>query len=147
MAKKFIVRLSESEKATLKEIVKNLKGSRARICRANILLMVDATGPNWEDGQVAEAYHCSRRTVENVRRRLVTGGFEFVLNGARRNTPPTPKKLDGRQEAEIIALRLSSPPDGYGSWSLRLLARRTVELNIAGSVSHETVRKTLKKRL
>jgi transposase len=107
--------------------------------------MADANGPNWKDGPISEAYDCSPQTVENVRRRFVTNGLEQVVNGVRRKSPPTPKKLDGRQEAEIIALRLGVPPKGYSAWTLRLLARKAVELEIADSVSHETVRKTLKK--
>jgi len=72
-------------------------------------------------------------------------GFEETLNGVARQDPPTPKKLDGRQEAELIALRLGNPPKGYSNWSLRLLARKVVELAIVDSISYETVRVTLKK--
>lgn len=143
--KKFIVRLTQEERESLRDITKQRKGSSEKVRRANILLMADADGPNWNDGPISEAFKCSIQTVENVRRRFVTDGFELVVNGARRRTPPTPKKLDGRQEAEIIALRLGVPPKGYSTWSLRLLARKAVELEIADSVSHETVRKTLKK--
>ena len=107
--------------------------------------MADADGPNWKDSQIGEAYGCSRQTVENVRRRFVLSGFEDALNGVTRKDPPTPKKLDGRQEAIVIALRLGQPPKGYSNWSLRLLARKVVELEIVDSVSHETVRGILKK--
>ena len=131
MTKKFIVRLTEQERESLREITKKLKGSSEKVRRANILLMADANGPNWKDSQIAEAYNCSPQTVENVRRRLVMDGFEAALSGVRRKDPPTPKKLDGRQEAEIIALRLGVPPKGYSAWSLRLLARKVVELTIA----------------
>lgn len=147
MQKKFIVRLSEEERAILRGIAKRLSGSSQKVRRANILLKADADGPNWKDGQIAEAYGCRRQTVENVRKRLVNEGFEEALNGAARLDPPIPKKLDGRQEAELIALRLGSPPKGYANWSLRLLARRAVELAIVDSISHETVRVTLKKTL
>ena len=145
MSKKFIVRLTEEERKSLGDVTKKLKSSREKIRRANILLKADANGSNWNDRLIAEAFDCSHKTVENVRRRFVKNGLEEALNGLRRLLPPTPKKLDGRQEAEIIALRLGVPPKGYGVWSLRLLARRAVELAIADSVSHETVRKTLKK--
>ena len=104
MTKKFIVRLTEEERKCLREVTKKLKGGSEKLRRASILLKADADGPNWKDAQIAEAYDCSPRTVENVRRRFVTNGFEETLNGARRQSPPTPKKLDGRQEAEIIAL-------------------------------------------
>jgi len=145
MRKEYIVRLSESERETLESITKKLSGNSQKVRRANILLMADVDGPGWEDTQIAEAYSCRRQTVENVRKRLVTKGFEEALNGKVRKDPPRQKKLDGRQEADIIALRLGKPPKGYASWSLRLLARRIVQLEIVDSVSHETVRTTLKK--
>ena len=145
MTKKFIVRLSEDERETLKGITRKMSGSSQKVRQANILLMADADGPNWGDNQIADAYGCRRQTVENVRKRLVTCGFEDALNGVARQDPPRPKKLDGRQEAELIALRLGKPPKGYSSWSLRLLARKVVELAIVDSISHETIRGTLKK--
>ena len=147
MIRKFNVRLSEEEKDVLRAIQKKLKGSSEKVRRANILLMADADGPNWKDSQIAEAYGCSPKTVENVRRRFVMNGFEVTLNGVVRESPPTPKKLDGRQEAEMIALRLGEPPRGYSKWSLRLLARKVVELEIADSISYELVRETLKKKV
>ena len=85
------------------------------------------------------------RTVENTRRRCVLEGFEQALQGRQRSAPPVPKLLDGRREAQLIALRLGPPPSGYGNWSLRLLTRRVVELGIVASISHETARQTLKK--
>jgi hypothetical protein len=143
--KRFIVRLSEEERDLLRAITKKLKGGSQKFRRASILLMADADGPNWKDSPIAEAYGCSRQTVENVRRRFVLSGFEEALSGVVRKDPPTPKKLDGRQEAEVIALRLGDPPKGYSNWSLRLLARKVVELAIVDSISYETVRGTLKK--
>jgi transposase len=107
--------------------------------RASILLKADADGPAWADARIAEAYGCRRQTVENLRERLVTEGFESAVNGQVRR--PRPKVLDGEQEAKIIALRLGPPPAGFANWSLRLLAERVVEL----AISHETVRRTLKK--
>jgi len=145
MVKKYIVRLSDEERSLLREIVNKLKGTSQKVRRANILLKADADGPNWSDAQIAEAFSCRTRTVENVRRRLVTEGFDAVLNRKKRETPPTPKILDGKQEAELIALRLGKPPAGFANWTLRLLAEKVVELEIADSISHETVRKTLKK--
>lgn len=145
MEKKYVVRLSDSERETLRSITKKLSGSSQRVRRANILLMADADGPNWPDRQISEAFHCQQQTIENVRKRVVTRGFEEALNGKIRTEPPRPKMLDGRQEAEIIALRLGKPPKGYSGWSLRLLARKVVELEIVESISHETVRTTLKK--
>lgn len=107
--------------------------------------MADADGPNWVDSQISEAFSCRRQTVERVRKRLVTRGFDEALNGRTPKEPPRQRKFDGRGEAELIALRLGEPPEGYSNWSLRLLARKIVELGIVDGVSHETIRKTLKK--
>ena len=145
MAKKYIVRLSDQERSVLFEIVKKLKGTSQKVRRANILLKADVEGPNWPDAKIAEALSCRVQTVENVRRRLVTEGFEAVLNRKKREKPPRSKILDGKQEAEIIALRLGDPPLGFANWSLRLLAEQIVELEIVDSISYETVRRTLKK--
>lgn len=145
MEKKYIVRLTDCERNTLVEIVKRLKGTSQRVRRAQILLKADADGPAWTDMQIAEAYACRTKTVENIRQRLVERGFEETLNGKKRANPPTEKLLDGKQEAKVIATRLGPPPKGYANWTLRLLARKVVELEIVESVSHETVRRTLKK--
>ena len=145
MVKKYIVRLSEEERSLLREIVKKLKGTSQKVRRANILLMADVDGPNWSDAKIAEALSCRTRTIENVRRRLVAEGLDTVLNRKKRETPPRSKILDGKQEAEIIALRLGKPPAGFANWTLRLLADQIVKLEIADSISHETVRRTLKK--
>jgi hypothetical protein len=145
MQKKYIVRLSEDERCQLREVIKKLKGSSQKVRRAQILLKADIEGANWTDEQIAQAFECRTKTVENIRQRLVERGFEATLNGARRSTPPTKKLLDGEQEAHIIALRLGPPPKGYANWSLRLLSRQVVELGIVDSVSHETPRRTLKK--
>ncbi len=145
MVKKYIVRLSNEERTLLQDIVKKLKGTSQKVRRASILLKADADGPNWSDAKIAEALSCRTRTIENVRRRLVTEGLDAVLNRKKRETPPTPKLLDGKQEAEIIALRLGKPPAGFANWTLRLLADQVVALEIADSISHETVRGTLKK--
>lgn len=145
MQKKYIVRLSEEERNQLEEVIKSLSGSSQKVRRAQILLKADVEGPNWSDRRIAEAFNCRRRTVEKIRQRLVEQGFEIALNGKKRCHPPTDKLLDGEQEAQIIALRLGQPPAGYAHWSLRLLARKVVELEIVESISHETVRQTLKK--
>ena len=145
MPKKYIVRLNESERAELRAVVKKLKGSSQKVRRAQILLKADADGSNWTDERIAEAFSCRTKTVENIRKRLVESGFELTLNGAKRAHPPTTKLLDGEQEAQVIAMRLGRPPKGYANWSLRLLARKVVELAIVETFSHETVRQTLKK--
>ena len=145
MPKKYIVRLSKDERNHLRAVIKKLKGSSQKVRRAQILLKADAEGTNWTDKQIAEAFDCRVKTVENIRKRLVERGFEETLNGAKRATPPTAKLLDGEQEAQVIAMRLGPPPKGYSNWSLRLLSRKLVELELVDSISHETVRRTLKK--
>jgi biotin operon repressor len=145
MRKIYIVRLSIEERNALEEVIKKCKGSSQRVRRAQILLKADADGPGWTDQKIAEAFNCRRKTVENVRESLVTEGFEVALNGKKRELPPRKKLLTGEQEAKLIAMRLGSPPDGFASWSLRLLAEQVVELEIVDSISHETVRRTLKK--
>jgi hypothetical protein len=145
MKKKYIVDLTVDERSALKEVVKKLEGASQKVKRANILLKADAGGPGWTDVRIADALDCRTKTVENVRQRFVELGFDVALSGKQRETPPTEKLLDGEQEAKIIALRLGTPPAGYGKWTLRLLARKVVELEIVDSVSYQTVRRTLKK--
>jgi hypothetical protein len=145
MQKKYIVRLTNSERATLTEVVKKLKGSSQKVRRAQILLKADAEGPAWTDAKIAEAVGCRTKTVENIRERFVTLGFEVTLQGKSRDQPPRPKTLEGQQEAQVIAMRLGPPPKGFANWSLRLLAEKVVELEIVDSISHETIRQTLKK--
>jgi transposase len=145
MQKKFIVRLTEEERSTLREVVGKLKGTSQQVKRAQLLLKADAEGPGWTDRRIAEAFDCRVQTVESLRQRLVERGFDEALYGAKRVKSPTPKLLDGKQEAQVIALRLGDPPKGYANWTLRLLARQVVELAIVETVSYETVRRTLKK--
>jgi len=145
MQKKYIVRLSAEERQVCQEVIKKLKGSSQKVRRAQMLLKADADGPAWSDARIAEAFGARRQTVEQLRQRLVLQGFEVALNGKQRAEPPTPPKLDGEGEAKLIALRLGSPPPGYGRWSLRLLANRLVALEVVESISPETVRQVLKK--
>lgn len=145
MQKKYVVRLTDQERDELRGVVKKLKGTSQKVRRAQILLKADADGPNWTDERIAEAFSCRTRTIEKIRLRLVERGFDETLHGAQRARPPVEKLLDGEQEARIIAMRLGPPPKGYANWTLRLLARQVVELEIVETVSYETVRRTLKK--
>lgn len=145
MQKKYIVRLNDQERVELTNVIKKLSGTSQKVRRAQILLKSDADGPAWTDARIAEAFSCRTKTVENIRQRLVENGFRETLDGKKRATPPTPKTLDGEQEARVIATRLGPPPKGYANWSLRLLARKVVELGIVDSVSHMTLGRTLKK--
>ena len=145
MHKKYLVRLSDEERGVCQDVVKRLKGTSEKVKRAQMLLKADADGPAWIDARIAEAFDCRVQTVESLRKRLVTQGFEQALERKRRETSPTPRKLDGVGEAKLIAMRLGKPPAGYGRWSLQLLAEELVVLEVVDSICPETVRKTLKK--
>lgn len=145
MNKKYIVRLTAKERRTLREIVKTLNGSSQKVRRAQMLLKADVAGPAWTDERIAEAFDSRTRTVEKLRERFVSEGFAQTLHGKQREKPATEKILSGKQEAQVIALRLGPPPKGYANWTLRLLARKVVALELADSISYETVRRTLKK--
>ena len=145
MDKKYVVRLSDQERQECMEVVKNLKGTSQKVRRAQILLKADAEGPTWTDARIADAFHCRVQTVENLRKRLVTEGFQQALDGKKRRTPPTQPVLDGKGEAKLISMRLGKPPAGYGRWTLHLLADELVALEVVDSISHETVRQVLKK--
>lgn len=145
MKKKYIVRLTDEERKALREVIRKLKDSSQKVRRAHILLKADAEGPNWSDRKIAEAFSCRTQTVESLRQRLVTEGFDVALCGRKQGKSPRGKLLDGEQEAKVIALRLGTPPKGFSNWSLRLLAEKVVELEIVDSISYETVRQTLKK--
>jgi hypothetical protein len=144
MQKKYVVRLTNAERETLNGLLKMRRVASQKVRRAQILLKADADGPNWADSRIAEAFGCRRQTVESLRERLVTEGFAIVLNGKPKSRFRE-KVLDGEQEAKIIALRLGPPPKGYANWTLRLLAEQAVSLELVESVSHETLRGTLKK--
>src|ERR1700730_16374841 len=111
-----------------------------------IVRLTDADGPGWTDAKIADAFGCRTKTVEDIRERFVSEGFELTLNGKPRPKPLSSKLLDGEQEAKIIAMRLGSPPPGFANWTLRLLTEKVVALEIVESLSYETVRRTLKKR-
>jgi hypothetical protein len=145
MPKKYVVRLSSSEREICDGVIRRLDGKSQKVRRAYILLKADSDGPNWTDAQIAEAYHCRITTVKGVRERLVENGFASTLNGKSRKSPPRSAVLDGKQEAKLIATRLGKPPKGYANWSLRLLAEQVVDLGITESISHETCRSVLKK--
>jgi hypothetical protein len=145
MNKKYIVRLTDQERAICEATIKKETGKSEKLRRATILLKADADGPAWNDTKISEAVGCQRQTVENVRQAFVLEGFEGALVRKKRAMPPTPKLLDGVAEAKLIAMRLGKPPAGFGHWTLRLLADQMVELEIVDSISPETIRQTLKK--
>jgi hypothetical protein len=145
MNKQYIVRLSDAERAVCQGIVKRRKGTSEKGKRAQMLLKADADGPAWPEVKIAEADDGRVQTVETVRKRLVTAGFDGALERTKRATAPPSPKLNGGAAAQLIAMRLGQPPAGYGRWSLPLLADALVALDVVASMCPETVRKTLKK--
>ncbi len=147
MKKKYCVTLEEAERLELQQMIRRGKGEARIRMHAQVLLKADAAegGPAWDDGRIAEAVGCGRATVERVRRRFIEQGLEGALQVYRKGGRKYRTKLDGAQEAHLIALACSKPPEGQSRWTLRLLAGHLVELKYVDSVCHETVRQTLKK--
>lgn len=144
--KKYIVKLTKEERKELTDLTTKGTGNARRLRRAQILLMADEAqeGGGWKDTDIVKALNAQINTVERTRKKFALEGFEVALNHAR---PQKIRKkiLDGVAEAHLIQLACSEAPDGYEEWTLRLLAEKLVELNIVKTVSHETVRTTLKK--
>jgi hypothetical protein len=146
-AKRYVVTLTADERDRLGALTESGRRSARTTRRARILLLVDQGeyGPSWEDRRVAEALGCGHRTVERVRERLVAEGLDAALSHKKPASPPRKQVLDGAAEARLIALACSATPDGRRAWTLRMLADKLVELEVVEAVSHETVRRTLKK--
>jgi transposase len=145
MNKKYIVRLSDEERTHLTELIRKGKAAVSKILHAHILLQADANGPAWTDAKIAESFAVSVNTVLGIRQRLVEQGLEAALNRKPQQRPSRTPRLDGEGEARLIALRCGEPPAGHARWTLRLLADQAVALDIVETISHETVRQTLKK--
>ena len=137
---KYIVDLSDSEKERLQALISRGKSSARTQRRARILLKANE---GLSDEQIVKALDVGIATVGRVRRRLVEEGLERALTDKPR--PGQARKLDGKQEAHLIAVVGSDPPAGHARWTLRLLAGKAVELGFTDSMSHETVRRMLKK--
>jgi transposase len=146
VAKRYRVTLTAEERETLGRMIARGKADARKLAHARVLLHADASegGPDWTDTRIAAAVRVSVRTIERVRQRFVAEGLEAALLPR-----PSPRvyarKLDGAQEAKLVALACAEPPAGKKRWTLRLLAERMVELEIVPELSHETVRQTLKK--
>jgi transposase len=146
MKKKYPVILDESEREELKRLIAAGTAPARKLTHARILLKADQgpEGPGWVDEEVADAVEVSQPTVSRVRKQYFEEGLDATLN----RRPPNceyHRKLDGEQEARLIALACSEPPEGQARWSLRLLADRMVELEVVEDLSYQTVRRTLKK--
>src|SRR5262249_17174809 len=144
MPKRYVVRLTDAEREMLNDLIKQRRVAAQKVLRAHVLLKADADGPHWTDVEIANAFDCRTQTIENMRERFGTEGCETTLHGKPKRRVRG-KVLDGMQAAKMIALRLGPPPPGFANWTLRLLAAQAVALEIVESVSHETLRGTLKK--
>lgn len=140
MRKIYVVDLSQEEKAKLQSLTKKGKTSARKLNRAHVLLLANEGAT---DKQIAKALGVGTSTVERIRKRFVEGGLEEALS--ERPRPGGQPKLDGKQEAYLLALASSDPPEGKKRWTMQLLADRLVELEVAESISDETVRRTLKR--
>jgi len=138
--KMYIINLSEAERQTLLEMTRKGEIKVRKFKRAMILLKADE---GLSDQQIMAALNVSRPCVERIRKRFVADGMERALNEDPR--PGQKRKLDGRAEATLIATACSDAPDGHEHWTLRLLADKLVQLGVVEAISHETVRRTLKK--
>jgi len=146
MVKKYVVRLSADERAVLTDLISAGKAAARAQTHARILLKADQgpDGPAWIDAEIVAALDVSLRTVERVREAWVTVGLEAALY-PRPARAHRPRRLDGEQEAHLVALACSEPPAGKVRWTMRLLATRLVDLEIVDGIAPETVHTTLKK--
>jgi transposase len=145
-ADKYVVRLIPDHRRQLDQMVSSGKHPARVLTRARILLKADAgkAGPGWDDAAIADALDCGSRTVARVRQKYVTGGLDTALY-ARKPTGRQYRKLDGTQEAKLIAVACSAAPEGRARWTMKLLADRLVELQVVESIDPATVWRTLKK--
>jgi len=141
---KFVVRLAEAERQDLQRMVDEGKRAGSVLKRAWVLLKADGDGPNWTDPEIADAFEVSLSTVHRVRQAFVEEGLDAALY-RKKPTGRQYRKLDGAQEAKLLAVACSQPPAGRKRWTLQLLADRLVELPIVDTISYECVRNTLKK--
>jgi len=147
MSPRYRVTLTEQERNELEILTKRGKTGAKKFIRARALLLCDAgvTGPAWKVADAAEALGITGRTIEHIKKQFVEEGFEVALNRKPLEKPPREIRFDGAFEARLIALACSDAPDGRARWTVRLLADKVVELEIAESVSHMTIQRVLKK--
>ena len=142
---KIEVRLTDDRRETLERLVRTGSHPAAMRRRAGILLLSDADGPDaWSDDDIAERLETSRTTVQRVRRQFAAEGFDATLH-RRKPTGRQYRKLDGKQEAQLVVLACSQAPEGHARWTMVLLADRLVELNVVESIDPATVWRTLEK--
>lgn len=141
---KYVVRLTEDERQVLEGLLSRKRVAADRALRARILLKADVDGDSWSDTEIADAFDVGVSTIHRLRQRLVEDGLEAALS-RRPMSSKRPRKLDGAQEARLIAVTCGPAPEGRARWTLRLLADKLVELEVVDSIGRETVRQTLKK--
>lgn len=146
MRKEYIIQLTQDQREKLHQMISAGTAPARTLTRARILLKGDEgpNGPGWKDRKIAEALEVGQATVERTRKRCVMEGMEASLRN-RASRRVYERKLDGRQEAHLIALACSEPPKGHARWTMRLLAEHLVVLEDLDTLSPETVRQTLKK--
>ena len=147
MAPRYRVTLTQEERKELEALTRRGKNRARRVILARALLLCDCgpEGPAWNVSDVSQALGITKRTIEHLKKRFVEDGLEAALERKAREKPPREVIFDGAFEARLIALACSDAPDGYRRWTVRLLADKIVELNIAAKVSHMTVQRALKK--
>ena len=143
MAIRYAIDLTDAERAALREILSQTKVKRSTIIHAYILLKADRSC-GWTNADIASAYDVSTKKVEQLKKRFVEEGFAAALY-RKPVTNAHRRKITGDEEAHLIALCCSQAPEGQERWTLRMLADKMVELDVIASVSHETIRRTLKK--
>ena len=146
-AKRYHVMLSRRQRETLMDLTSSGIESARKLTRARILLKVSDAGelgPAYADEEIKAALDVSLSTIQRTRKAFVLHGLTAALNPKERKAS-RPEKFDGEKEAHLIALVCSQAPEGFSRWTLRLLAEKMVELNHFSSISHETIRRVLKK--
>ena len=144
--KRYVVRLGDEERERLEALIRKGKSPAQRLLKARILLKADISqGEGWSDRQIIAALETSASMVYRVRKQLVEEGLEAVLSRKQRARPAVSPIFDGEKEAKLIALACSKPPKGRVRWTLRLLEKKVVELNIVDRASDSTIGRVLKK--
>lgn len=143
---KYIIDLSETERKLLNDIVTKGTSPAKLILRSNILLASDINNnKHMTVSEIAKVFNTTSTTVQNIRASYANNGLDMTIYRKKRKTPPVAPKITGDIEAHIIALACSEPPTGYSRWTVRLIAKKCVELNYIDSISHMTISRTLKK--
>jgi transposase len=145
MAKKYVVELTDGERKELRELTGKNKANRAKIVNAFILLKADRGGENWKDEEIAKAYNVTVRKIERTRRRFLEEGMEPTLNRKPRLRNRI-RRIQGEEEAHLVALSCSKPPEGRKRWTVQLLAETMVKEQYIEMVSASTVWRTMKKK-